>query len=229
MKSKSSISLLNTAILGFILCRANLAISAANPWFWILSEAGAYSVMCAYNSYLGVPCCGSELLLTDILRDEWGFEGYVVSDCSAIRDISENHKYVSTGAEGAALTVKARCDLNCGSYYQYLLEAVEKGYITEDEIDISVKRLFIARFKLGFFDDNPEHPYNNVPYSYVDSPENRAKALEVARKSMVLLKNSNNTMPLSKNIKTLAVIGPNADEYGVLIGNYHGKIGRAHV
>jgi beta-glucosidase len=185
-------------------------------------EAGAYSVMCAYNSYLGVPCCGSELLLTDILREEWGFEGYVVSDCNAIRDISENHKYVSTGAEGAALAVKSGCDLNCGSYYKYLVEAVEKGFITEDEIDVAVRRLFTARFKLGFFDDNPDHPYNRVPYSVVDAPEHRVKSLEVARSSMVLLKNSDHTLPLSKEIRTLAVIGPNADSYGVLIGNYHG-------
>jgi len=187
-----------------------------------ITEAGAYSVMCAYNSYLGVPCCGSELLLTDILRDEWGFRGYVVSDCNAIRDISENHRYVASGAEAAAVAVKAGCDLNCGSFYQYLTEAVEKGFITEDEIDVAVKRLFTARFKLGLFDDNGDHPYNNVPYSFVDSPENRVKALEIARKSMVLLKNENSTLPLSKKIKKLAVIGPNADEYGVLIGNYHG-------
>ena len=187
-----------------------------------IMEAGAYSVMCAYNSYLGVPCCGSKLLLTDILRDEWGFKGYVVSDCNAIRDISENHKYVSSGAEGAALAVKAGCDLNCGSYYKYLLEAVEKGFITEEEIDIAVQRLFTARFKLGFFDDNPEHPYNKIPYAVVDAPEHRVKALELARSSMVLLKNSKRTLPLSKDIRTLAVIGPNADSYDVLVANYHG-------
>lgn len=187
-----------------------------------VEEANAFSVMCAYNRYMGEACCGSVRLLTKILRDEWGFEGYVVSDCDAIMDIHKDHKVVATSAEAAALGVKSGCDLNCGSEYKSLLEAVQKGLITEEEVDISVKRLFRARFKLGMFDPPEMVPYAKIKYSVVDSKKHRNLALEAARESIVLLKNEKNTLPIKKDLSTVAVIGPNADDVEVLLGNYNG-------
>ncbi len=187
-----------------------------------IMESGAYSVMCAYNRYMGETCCGSDRLGNKILRDEWGFDGYVVSDCGAIRDFWKYHKVVETRPEAAALAVKSGTDLNCGSEYQQLVEAVEKGLITEEEIDVSLKRLFTARFKLGMFDPEDMVPYAKIPYDIVDCKAHRDLALETARKSMVLLKNENNALPLSKNLKTIAVIGPNANDQEVLLGNYNG-------
>ncbi len=185
-------------------------------------EAKAFSVMCAYNRYLGEACCGSSRLLTSILRKEWGFGGYVVSDCGAIGDISAGHKIVGTSAEAAALAVKSGCDLSCGHEYKSLLEAVKKGLITEKEIDVSVKRLFRARFILGMFDPPQIVPYANIPYSVVDSQPHKNLALEAAQESIVLLKNEKNTLPLPKTLKTIAVIGPNASDVEVLLGNYNG-------
>ena len=188
-----------------------------------IKEANAFSVMCAYNRYQGEACCGSNRLLTEILRDEWGFEGYVVSDCGAIKDIWEKHKVVETSPEAAALGVKSGCDLNCGSEYKNLLKAVKEGLITEEEIDLSVKRLFRARFKLGMFDSPKMFPYAKIPYKVNDCKEHSKLALETARKSIVLLKNENNTLPLKKDLGTIAVIGPNADDVEVLLGNYNGN------
>ncbi len=185
-------------------------------------ESNAYSVMCAYNRYNGEACCGSNRLLTEILREEWGFEGYVVSDCGAINDIWADHKIVETAPEAAALAVQSGTDLNCGRTYRFLVEAVEKGYITEEEIDVSVRRLFRARMKLGMFDPPEWVPFTRIPYSVLDSPEHQQVALETAQKSMVLLKNENQTLPLSKDIGKVAVIGPNANDVEVLLGNYNG-------
>jgi beta-glucosidase len=188
-----------------------------------VEEANAFSVMCAYNRYKGEACCGSKRLLTTILREEWGFKGYVVSDCGAIADIFRNHKVVETSAEAAALGIKSGCDLNCGSQYKNLLEAVEKGFITESEIDVSVRRLFRARFKLGMFDPPEMVPYTKIPYSVVDCRKHSELALEAARKSIILLKNDDNILPLKKDLHTIAVIGPNADDVEVLLGNYNGN------
>ena len=185
-------------------------------------EGGAYSVMCAYNRFRGLPCCGSPLLLNDILRQEWGFEGYVVSDCDAVDDIYATHKLVPTLAEAAALALKAGTDLNCGRAYAALLEAVRKGLVDEATVDIAVKRLFSARFRLGMFDPEERVPYAQIPYSAVDSPKHRLLALEAARQSIVLLQNKNNVLPLSKSLESIAVIGPNADDIEVLLGNYNG-------
>lgn len=185
-------------------------------------EGKAYSIMAAYNRYMGKPCCASHQLLEDILRNDWGFEGYVVSDCNAIRDIHDYHNYVDSKEEAAAVAVKAGCDLNCGSRYTYLINAVEKGDITEDEIDVSLKRLFTARFKLGMFDPPEVVPYASIPTSVVSSEKHRKLALETARKSIVLLKNENKILPLKKDIKSIAVIGPNANDLDVLLGNYNG-------
>ncbi len=185
-------------------------------------EGKAYSIMAAYNRYMGKPCCASHQLLDEILRKDWGFEGFVVSDCNAIRDIHDYHNYVDSKEEAAAVAVKAGCDLNCGSRYSYLISAVERGDITEDEIDVSLKRIFKARFKLGMFDAPESVPYASIPMSVVSSEKHRALALETARKSMVLLKNDNNTLPLKKDLKSIAVIGPNANDLEVLLGNYNG-------
>lgn len=185
-------------------------------------EGGAYSVMCAYNRFRGLPCCGSPLLLNDILRHEWGFEGYVVSDCDAVDDIYATHKLVPTLAEAAAMALKAGTDLNCGRAYAALLEAVKKGLVDEATVDTAVKRLFTARFRLGMFDPEERVAYARIPYSVVDSPKHRLLALEAARQSIVLLQNKNNVLPLPKSLKSIAVIGPNADDIEVLLGNYNG-------
>lgn len=192
-------------------------------------EAKAYSIMGAYNRVNGEACCASPTLLQKILRDTWGFEGFVVSDCGAVDDISSNHMLVKTPAEAAALAVKNGCDLECGCTYGIpcdygqLGEAVEQGLLTEADLDRSVKRLFMARFRLGMFDSDEQVPYAQIPFSVIDSPEHRELALEVARQSLVLLKNQDDRLPLDRNtLKSVAVIGPNADETLVLFGNYMG-------
>ncbi|MBN2001269.1 glycoside hydrolase family 3 C-terminal domain-containing protein [candidate division KSB1 bacterium] len=185
-------------------------------------EAGAYSVMCAYNRYKGEACCSSPFLLHDILRKDWGFEGYIVSDCGAIRDIHAFHKITKTAAQSAALAVKSGTDLNCGRTYRALLKAVEEGLISEEEIDVPVKRLFTARIKLGMFDPPGRVPFSKIPYSENDSPEHSNLALKAAQESIVLLKNRDGFLPLKKNLKQIAVIGPNAASETVLLGNYNG-------
>jgi beta-glucosidase len=189
-----------------------------------IKEGGAYSVMCAYQRLRGIPCCGSQYL-ENILRNNWNFQGYIVSDCGAIQDFYDKkaHNMLPTPEEASAMAVKAGTDLNCGSVYaRSLLNAVNKGLITESEIDRSVKRLIMARMKLGEFDPETDVPFSNIPLSVVDGKEHQAIALDAARKSMVLLKNDKNTLPFSKNIKRIAVIGPNANNNEILLGNYNG-------
>jgi beta-glucosidase len=185
-------------------------------------DGGAESVMCAYNRFRGDPACGSPLLLQDILREEWGFEGYVVSDCWAITDIYNTHRVVETPAQAAAMGVASGTDLNCGVTYDSLGAAVRDGYLTEEQLNVSVRRLLRARFRLGMFDPPERVPFSSIPYSVNDSEEHRALALETTRKSIVLLKNEDNLLPLSRELGTIAVIGPNADEVEVLLGNYNG-------
>lgn len=185
-------------------------------------EGGAQSVMCAYNRTNGEPCCTSKPL-NDLLRKQWGFNGYIVSDCGAIDDIYLRHKYVKTEAEASALAVKAGTDLTCGREYRSLVQAVKDGLISEAEIDIAVKRLMSARFKLGMFDPPEMVSYARIPFSANASPAHRELSLKAARESIVLLKNQNNTLPLKKDLKTIAVIGPSADNLGVLLGNYNGQ------
>ena len=189
-------------------------------------EGKAYSVMCAYNRTNEEPCCANKRLLTDILRDEWGFAGYVVSDCGAIEDIWKGHHFVKTEAEASALAVKAGTDLTCGTEYSSLLQAVKNGLITETEIDTAVKRLLTARFRLGMFDPPEMVPYARIPFSENDTPEHRKLALQAARESIVLLKNANQTLPLKKDLHSIAVIGPNADAPDVLWANYYGRPSR---
>ncbi|MFP4395583.1 MAG: glycoside hydrolase family 3 C-terminal domain-containing protein [Anaerolineales bacterium] len=185
-------------------------------------EGGAYSVMGAYNRTNGEPCCASPTLLQKILRETWGFAGYVVSDCGAIADIFEHHQVVASAPEAAALAVEAGCELNCGEVYPALREAVAQGLIDEATIDRAATRLFTARMRLGMFDPPERVPYAQIPFAVNDSPEHRALALEAARKSIVLLKNADDILPLRDDVKSIAVIGPNADDAAALLGNYHG-------
>ncbi len=187
----------------------------------LVVDGGVYSVMGAYNRFRGEAACASNELF-DILRNEWGFKGYVVSDCWAISDFWKFHKIVPDAASAAALAVEAGCDLNCGDTYNALDEALEKGLLREEDLDVAVKRLFTARFKLGMFDPVERVEYAQIPFSVNDSPAHDKLAREAARESIVLLKNENSTLPLSKSLKTIAVIGPNADEVQSLWGNYNG-------
>lgn len=187
-----------------------------------IKDGGAYSLMCAYNRYNGDAACAHDFLTNDILRGKWVFDGFIVSDCWAIRDFHEFHKITRTPQESAALAVKKGTDLNCGNTYPYLTTAFEEGLITEEELDVSVKRLFLARMKLGMFDPDEMVEYAQIPYSVVDSKEHQALALEATQESIVLLKNEADTLPLSKDIGSIAVIGPNSDEWLVLLGNYFG-------
>ncbi|MBB4637834.1 glycoside hydrolase family 3 C-terminal domain-containing protein [Longimicrobium terrae] len=187
-----------------------------------IREGGAYSLMCAYNRVNALAACGSEPLLQGILRREWGFDGFVVSDCWAVDDIYLNHKLVATPEEAAALAVRSGTDLDCGSkVYPALVNAVRQGLISEAEIDAAVRRLFTGRFRLGMFDPPSRVPYAQIPYSVVDQPAHRELARQVARESIVLLKNDG-VLPLRRDLGTLAVIGPNADQWLMLLGNYNG-------
>jgi beta-glucosidase len=187
-----------------------------------ITEGGAYSIMGAYNRYEGVPCTASTLLLVKNLRERWKFPGYVVSDCGAITDIFAGHGFAKDAAEASALGVKAGCDLTCGDEYTSLAEAVSRGLISEKEIDVAVRRLMTARFRLGMFDPAESVPYARIPFQANDTPEHRALALDVARESIVLLRNAGNALPLKKGLGSIAVIGPAADDLDVLLGNYNG-------
>jgi len=185
-------------------------------------EGKAQSIMCAYNRFRGEPCCGSSELLQKILREEWGFDGYVVSDCWAIMDFYTTHKVDDTAPEAAARALLAGTDLNCGVTYDSLGVAVKRGLVSALLVDLAVKRLFRARFQLGMFDPPERVPYAKIPASVNDSREHRELAVEAARKSIVLLKNEGGLLPLQKDLRTIAVIGPNADDVDVLLGNYNG-------
>ncbi len=190
-----------------------------------IKEAKVHSVMCAYNRYRDEACCGSNLLLTKILREDWKFDGYIVSDCWAINDFWEpgKHELVKTPEEAGALAVNNGTDLNCGNVFDpHLTEAVLKGILDEEKIDLALSRLMSARFKLGMFDSNEDVKWSKIPYDVVASEKHYAISEKAARESMVLLKNENNLLPLSKDIKSIAVIGPNANSKRVLLGNYHG-------
>jgi beta-glucosidase len=185
-------------------------------------DAKAYSVMCAYNAVDGVPACANTDLLEKRLRGDWGFPGYVVSDCGAITDIYRFHHYKATAGEASAAAVKAGTDLTCGREYRSLVDAVRAGLITEAEINRSIERLFVARFKLGMFDPEDRVPFSKIPYSVVDSGEHRRLALEAEREAIVLLKNEAGTLPFSAAVKKIAVTGPSADDPEGLLGNYNG-------
>lgn len=189
-----------------------------------VKEAGVESVMGAYNRTNGEPCNGSKTLLNDILREKWGFSGHVVSDCWAIKDFHVNHKVTKTATESVAMAIKNGCDLNCGNMYLNLLLAHQEGLVTDENITRSAVRMFTTRMKLGLFDDDCE--YDSIPYEVNDCKEHNQKALEAARKSVVMLKN-NGILPLDKkSLKSIAVIGPNADSQIAMYGNYNGTASR---
>ena len=189
-------------------------------------EGRVGAIMGAYNSVYGQPACASPLLLTDLLRKQWGFDGHVVSDCGAIYDIYANHKFTATPAEAAAAAVKAGDDLCCGTDYNSLVRAVKKGLLSEKEIDAAVGRVLAARFRLGLFDPPGKVPYAQTPISQNDTRAHEALALKMARESIVLLKNDN-LLPLDRaKIKRIAVIGTNANSVAVLLGNYNGTAAR---
>ncbi len=187
----------------------------------LVREGHVEAVMGAYNRTNGEACCASPTLLEQILRREWGFDGHVVSDCGAIDDIWKFHGLAKNREEAAALAVKAGCDLNCGETFASLLIAHHKGLIDEATLDRAVKRLMRTRLRLGMFDPPEQVPYSTIPYEAVNCPAHRELALQAARESIVLLKNDG-LLPLSKEIGRLAVIGPNADDLMVLLGNYNG-------
>jgi beta-glucosidase len=191
----------------------------------VVREGKVAGVMGAYNSINGVPACANSFLLDDLLRKQWGFEGYVVSDCDAIHDIwgARQHHFVNTPEEAAATAVKAGCDLCCGGDYNALVRAVQQGMITEKEIDQALYYTLWTRFRLGVFDPPEKNPYSKITIQQNDTPEHRRLALEVARQSLVLLKNDG-ILPLDRSkLKQIAVIGPNAKSTSMLEGNYHGS------
>ena len=189
-----------------------------------VKEAEVESVMGAYNRVNGEPACGSKTLLKDTLRDKWGFKGHVVSDCWAVRDFHVNHKVTATAPESAALAIGNGCDLNCGNTYLHMMQAYQEGLVTEEQITTACERLFTTRFLLGLFADDCE--YDRIPVTGTDTDAHDALALKAAENSMVLLENDG-VLPLNaKNIRTVAVIGPNADSIPALEGNYNGTSSR---
>ncbi len=188
----------------------------------LVEDAGVEAVMGAYNRTNGEPCCGSKTLLKDILRDEWGFDGHVVSDCWAVKDFHENHCVTKTPAESSALAMNNGCDLNCGNIFQYLLQAVEQNLVEESRIDEALTRVLTTRMKLGLFDGPENNKYSGLDYSDVDTDESRAFNLEVSKRCITLLKNDG-ILPIRKeSIKTVGIVGPNADNRRALVGNYEG-------
>ena len=188
-----------------------------------VQEGHVEAVMGAYNRVNGAPCCGSSMLLQEILRGQWGFEGHVVSDCGAIKDFYQHHNVVDTPVEAVAMAMNNGCDLNCGSMYMYLTQAVQEGLVEESRLDEALVNLLTARQKLGILDQKESNAYGEISYEVVDSPRMRELNQEAAARSLVLLKNEGGLLPLDKKkIRTLGVIGPNADNRKSLVGNYEG-------
>jgi beta-glucosidase len=196
-----------------------------------VTEAKVQSVMCAYNSVDGEPACANGMLLQEHLRKDWGFQGYVVSDCGAAADIfrPDAHKFSPNAAAGVAVAFKTGMDIICGDYRNNMstepkgiVDAVRQGLVSEAVLDEALTRLFTARIKLGMFDPAAGNPYSRIPASDNDTPAHRDTALKMAQESLVLLKNSGNLLPLKKTPGVIAVIGPNADSLDALVGNYNG-------
>lgn len=188
----------------------------------LVKEAKVEGVMGAYNAVYGIPSCASEFLLDDILRKQWSFDGYITSDCGAIGGIAWKQKYVGTAEEAAAVALKAGTNLNCGQTYKKLKVALDKGLISEELLHERTKQLFKTRFRLGMFDENVDHPFFRVEKEKIHCDEHVDLALEAARKSIVLLKNKNNTLPLAKDIKVPYLTGPFANSADMLMGSYYG-------
>ncbi len=189
----------------------------------LVTKAKVHGVMCAYNRVDGKPCCGNDALLQDILRNQWKFDGYVTSDCWAISNFAHTHKTHSNDVEAVADAVLAGTDLECGDLYQKLLQGVQKGLITEKEINVSLERLFRIQFKLGMFDPADRVPYSAISREVIECDAHKAQAYKMARESMVLLKNNRNILPLkASKIKRIALIGPNMNNESTLLANYFG-------
>ena len=187
-----------------------------------IEEGKAESIMCCYNSVDGVPGCASDMLLKKYLRDDWRFDGYVVSDCGAIRNIFADHHYTDSLGMASVVAVKAGTDLTCGQEYATLVDEVKAGKISEDDINQAVQRLFIARFKLGMFDPPERVPFSKLGNAQIDSAKHRELSAEAERNAIVLLKNENGTLPLKASVKKIVVLGPSADDPVGLLGNYNG-------
>lgn len=189
----------------------------------LVVNARVAGVMCAYNAYRGQPCCANTELMNEILRKQWNFTGYVTSDCWALDDFFKYHKTHPDAMSAAADALFHGNDVECGqSVYKTLTEGVKTGWVKEEQMDVSLRRLFLIRLRLGMFDPPEMVPYAETPESVLEAPEHGAHALKMARQSIVLLKNENNTLPLTKNLKKVAVLGPNADNAIAVLGNYNG-------
>ena len=195
----------------------------------LVVNAKVAGVMCAYNAYQGQPCCGSDKLMVDILRNQWNFKGYVTSDCGAIDDFYQTHKMFPDAESSATDAVLHGTDVECGNHtYKSLIQAVKDGKLTEKDIDVSLKRLFTIRFRLGMFDPASMVKYAQIPISNLESQPHKDLALKMAKEAIVLLRNTpvsgqqNNLLPLNKNLKHIAVLGPNADNANTQLGNYNG-------
>lgn len=189
----------------------------------LVVDAKVAGVMCAYNAFRTQPCCASDVLMTDILRKQWGFTGYVTSDCWAIDDFFKNHKTHPDAESASADAVFHGTDIDCGTdAYKALVKAVKDNQIPESQIDISVRRLYMIRFRLGMFDPVSMVKYAQTPASVLENDEHKAHALKMAQQSIVLLKNENSTLPLNKKVKKIVVLGPNADNSIAILGNYNG-------
>jgi beta-glucosidase len=194
------------------------------PAFKMLAQEGhVYSFMCAYNRLYGQPCCSDAFLLNDILRNKWGFKGFVATDCGAVYDFYMFHKTAKDSVEAVAQAIRAGADNQCYGYAKAVIPAIKQGLLKENELDTAVARLLRAKFKLGIFDDENLNPYAKISYSVVNNEAHQLQALQMARESIVLLKNSNNILPLKRSIKNIAVIGPNANDAEILLGNYNGE------
>ncbi|TCL57249.1 beta-glucosidase [Kineothrix alysoides] len=189
----------------------------------LVREAGVEAVMGAYNRVNGEPCCANKMLMQDILRGKWGFEGHFVSDCWALKDFHEHHMVTSSAKESAAMALNTGCDLNCGNVYLHILKAFQDGLVTEEAITRAAVRLFTTRYLLGLFEKTE---YDEIPFEKVECDEHLALADKIAGESIVMLKNGG-ILPLAVDkLKTIGVIGPNANSRKALIGNYHGTSSR---
>lgn len=193
----------------------------------LVQEAKVEIVMGAYNALNGVPCCANPYLLSELLREDWGFEGHVVSDCGALQDVPNYSQNPLDPAEVAALALRSGCDLSCGSSYDYLLQAVDEGLIDEEEIDLALGRVLRTRFKLGMFDPPGSNPYEQISESVIECEAHRQLAYQAALDSVVMLKNEDSLLPLQPDeLKNLLIVGPTATSVEVLMGNYHGVSSR---
>ncbi|MBP1640886.1 MAG: glycoside hydrolase family 3 domain protein [Bacteroidetes bacterium] len=188
----------------------------------LVKEGNVQSVMCAYNRTFGKPCCGSSFLLSELLRKRWGFQGYITTDCDAITNFYKHHGAAADEAEACALAIKSGVNLDCGNEFQSLPEAVKRGLITEKEIDQALSKLLVTRFKLGLLDPINSNPYSKIGEEVIGCKKHTDLAYEAAAKSIVLLQNKNNLLPLKKEIKSIFVTGPYAASQDVLMGNYNG-------